>query len=77
MIKLSGESAVYDMIFQVFVFIVFMIFRVGNDGDIFYWGLGPSPPTTTTTTTTITTTTTAAIATGKAQTGHKGVEEKK
>ena len=39
-----------------------MIFRVGDDGNIFFWGLGPLPPTTTaaTTTATITTTTTAA-----------------
>ena len=46
----------------MFVFIVFMIFRVGDDGNIFFWGLGPLPPTTTaaTTTATITTTTTAA-----------------
>ena len=40
-----------------------MIFRVGNGGDIFYWGLGPLPPTTTTTTTAATTTTTAAATT--------------
>merc|ERR1712062_77279 len=64
-----NKHFVFKFVEFVFVFIVFMIFRVGNDGDIFYWGLGPSPPTTTTTTTTITTTTTAAIATGKAQTG--------
>ena len=37
-----------------------MIFRVGNGGDIFYWGLGPLPPTTTTTTTAAATTTTTA-----------------
>ena len=40
-----------------------MIFRVGDDGNIFFWGLGPLPPTTTTTTAatttaTVTTTTT-------------------
>ena len=47
-----------------------MIFRVGNGGDIFYWGLGPLPPTTTTTTTAATTTTTAA-ATTTTTAGHK------
>lgn len=41
----------------MFIFIVFMIFRVGDHGDIFYWGLGPLPPTTTTTTTSVTTVT--------------------
>ena len=53
--------------FQVFVFIVFMIFRVGDGGNIFYWGLGPLPPTTTAatpTTTTATTTTTTTTTEG-------------
>jgi len=64
-----NKHFVFKFVEFVFVFIVFMIFRVGNGGDIFYWGLGPLPPTTTTTTSTITTTTTPAIATSKAQTG--------
>ena len=36
---------------QVFVFIVFMIFRVGDHGNIFFWGRGPQPSTNTPTTT--------------------------
>jgi len=40
-----------------FVFIVFLLFRVGQKGDIFYWGAGPQYPPTTSTTTTPTTTT--------------------
>ena len=27
--------------FQLFVFIVFMIFRLGDSGDSFHWGSGP------------------------------------
>jgi len=50
------------MALQVFVFIVFMIFRCGASGDIFYWGIGPSayptPAPTPTASSTITTTTT-------------------
>eukprot|EP00092_Neocalanus_flemingeri_P029445 GFUD01031972.1.p1 GENE.GFUD01031972.1~~GFUD01031972.1.p1 ORF type:complete len:214 (-),score=53.80 GFUD01031972.1:33-674(-) len=51
-----------------FVFIVFLLFRVGRGGDVFYWGAGPQLvteplPTTTTATTTATTTTTTTLAT--------------
>ena len=52
---------------QVFVFIVFMIFRVGDHGNIFFWGRGPQPstntPTTTITTPTSTSTTTTTTTT--------------
>ena len=43
------------------MFIVFLLFRVGRGGDVFYWGAGPQVPTvatTATTTTTMVTTTT-------------------
>jgi len=51
---------------QVFVFIVFLMFRVGDGGDMFHWGTGfmttpaTDPPTTTTTTVNATTPTTAS-----------------
>merc|ERR1712150_354313 len=49
-----NKHFVFKFVEFVFIFIVFMIFRVGDHGNIFYWGLGPMPPTTTTTVTTTT-----------------------
>jgi len=62
-----------EKVVQVFVFIVFMMFRVGDSGNMFHWGTGfmnitdspstISPPQTTTTTTTTTTSTTTTTTT--------------
>merc|ERR1711953_1521372 len=56
--NVMNQHFVFKFVELVFVFIVFMIFRVGDGGNIFFWGLGPLPPTTTTTTTATTTATT-------------------
>merc|ERR1711953_348865 len=53
--NVMNQHFVFKFVELVFVFIVFMIFRVGDGGNIFFWGLGPLPPTTTTTTTATTT----------------------
>jgi len=67
--NLATPAFVFKFVELVFVFIVFMIFRCGASGDLFFWGTGPvpyNPPSNTTTTastasspkTTTTTTTT-------------------
>merc|ERR1711872_213747 len=71
--NLVTKAFVMKFVELVFVFIVFMMFRVGDSGNMFHWGTGfmsitnspstISPPPTTTTTTTATTTTTTTITT--------------
>merc|ERR1712038_1131964 len=61
--NVMNQHLVFKFVELVFVFIVFMIFRVGDGGNIFFWGLGPLPPTTTTTTTATTTPTTTTTTT--------------
>jgi len=61
--NLATPAFVFKFVELVFVFIVFMIFRCGASGDIFYWGIGPYPtpaptPTASSTITTTPTTTT-------------------
>merc|ERR1712215_246600 len=59
--NLMTKAFIMKFVELFFVFIVFLLFRVGQGGDIFYWGTGPRYPTTTTNSaapqTTITTTT--------------------
>jgi len=51
--NLATPAFVFKFVELVFVFIVFMIFRCGASGDLFFWGTGPvpyNPPSNTTTT---------------------------
>ena len=72
--NLVTKHFIFKFVELVFIFIVFMIFRCGSSGAIFFWGKGtgenfitnPPPPTTTTkltTTTTSTSTTTTTTTT--------------
>jgi len=66
--NLATPAFVFKFVELVFVFIVFMIFRCGASGDLFFWGTGPvpyNPPSNTTTTasTTASPTTTTASST--------------
>eukprot|EP00091_Calanus_sinicus_P024846 TRINITY_DN9140_c0_g1_i1.p1 TRINITY_DN9140_c0_g1~~TRINITY_DN9140_c0_g1_i1.p1 ORF type:complete len:123 (+),score=23.99 TRINITY_DN9140_c0_g1_i1:140-508(+) len=73
--NVMSKAFIMKFVELFFVFIVFLLFRVGRGGDIFYWGAGPqyptttTPATTTTTTTTSTTTTTTEAPTGAPFTG--------
>jgi len=81
--NLATPAFVFKFVELVFVFIVFMIFRCGASGDIFYWGIGPSSYTTpaptptassTTTTTTTTTTTISSAKSNKANTSDANLQ---
>merc|ERR1711976_391348 len=74
--NLATPAFVFKFVELVFVFIVFMIFRCGSSGDLFFWGTGPvpyNPPSNTTTTAsttespTTTTTTQSPASTTKAK----------
>jgi len=71
--NLATPAFVFKFVELVFVFIVFMIFRCGASGDIFYWGIGPSAyptpaPTPTASSTTTTTTPASSEKPNKANT---------
>ena len=61
--KQTIDNRLRLFLLQVFVFIVFMIFRVGDHGNIFFWGRGPQPSTNTPTTTITTPTSTSTSTT--------------
>jgi len=41
--NIFSKAFIMKFVELFFVFIVFLLFRVGHKGDIFFWGLGPYP----------------------------------